>query len=90
MARAGKPWRWRIGNCFTSNRGLICHLTDGRDRERATIWQSALDRFTWHTWNDMGTGGENSSTTTLNLAKDECIAALVRQGWAPGGWKVTW
>lgn len=86
-----KPWRWHKSLCETTIRGgAIWHLRDGRVRDRATIWQNAEDRFTWHTWDDRGTGGENSEATSLDDAKRHCVAAIVRQGWAPGGWEVRW
>jgi len=87
VARAGKPWRWI---CDDDGKSSVFHLLDGQRRERATIWQNSATRFTWHTWNDRGTGGENSESTTSDGAKDSAVAALVRQGWAPGGWKVLW
>lgn len=90
MARAGRPWRWTTEDGYPFRNRVVVHLTDGRKRERATIWQNEIDRFTWHTFDDRGTGGENSECTSLNDAKDQCVAAIVRQGWAPGGWKVTW
>lgn len=85
MARAGNPWRWT-----GSANGDKYMLIDGRGRERATVWRNDDTRFTWHTWDDRGTGGENSECSSLRDAKDQCVAALVRQGWAPGGWKVVW
>jgi hypothetical protein len=58
--------------------------TDGRNR--ATIWQNSDVRFTWHTWNDRGTGGENSEAASLDDTKRHCVAAIVRQGtWRMGG-----
>jgi len=69
---------------------LDLELVDGRGRDRATIWQNAEARFTWHTWDDRGTGGENSEAASLDDAKRHCVAAIVRQGWAPGGWEVSW
>lgn len=63
-------------------------LVDGCGRDRATIWQNAGDRFTWHTWDTDGVGGENDEATTLADAKRHCVAAIVFQGWAPGGWEV--
>ena len=83
MSRAGNPWRWTE---FPGNWSLF----DGRGRERATIWKNTESRFTWHTYDDQGTGGENAEDFSVNRAKNECVAALVRQGWAPGGWKVVW
>jgi len=87
-----KPWRWidRSGSPAPSVRGGRWELVDGRGRERATIWQNDESRFTWHTWDDCGTGGENSEAPSLDDAKRHCVAAIVRQGWAPGGWEVSW
>ena len=87
-----KPWRWidRSGSPAPSVHGGRWELMDGRGRERATIWQNAESRFTWHTWDDRGTGGENSEASSLDDAKRHCVAAIVRQGWAPGGWEVSW
>jgi hypothetical protein len=86
-----KPWRWITTAEPTSvlSRGTW-ELRDGRNRSRATIWRNSEKQFTWHTWNEHGTGGENSGCSTLNDAKDQCVAAIVRQGWAPGGWEVSW
>jgi hypothetical protein len=87
-----KPWRWidRSGPLYVGPRGGKWELVDGRGRDRATIWQNSEDRFTWHTWDVRGTGGENSECSSLRDAKEQCVAAIVRQGWAPGGWKVSW
>jgi hypothetical protein len=86
-----KPWCWTKSLAErTSRGGEIWRLRDGRGHERATIWQNAEDRYTWHTWDDHGTGGENAEATSLDDAKRHCVAAIVRQGWAPGGWKVQW
>jgi len=83
MAKAGNPWLWADGSHTWT-------LIDGRGRDRATIWKNDETRFTWHTWDDRGTGGENDEATSLRDAKDLCVAAIVRQGWAPGGWKIKW
>jgi hypothetical protein len=86
-----KAWRWSKSLAETTTRGGgIWRLRDGRGRERATVWQNAEDRYTWHTWDDRGTGGENSEATSVDDAKRHCVAAIVRQGWAPGGWRVQW
>ena len=89
-----KPWRWLMRIDDVARWRRLYELFDGTGRERATIWERAggLDGyFVWHTWDpSSGVGGENSSAPTLRQAKDECIAAIVRQGWAPGGWEVTW
>ena len=86
-----KPWQWSTSSVERTTRGFpITHLKDGHGRERATIWQNGPACFTWHTWDEEGTGGENAEDDTLDRAKDSCIAAIVRQGWAPGGWLVVW
>jgi len=87
-----KPWRWidRSISPQLCGRGGKWDLLDGRGRERATVWQNSDDSFTWHTWDDRGTGGENSECSSLRDSKDQCVAAIVRQGWAPGGWEVRW
>lgn len=89
-----KPWRWIESLSERTTRGgRVWYLSDGRSRRRATIWEHAggIDGdFVWHTWDEHGTGGENASALTLRQAKDECVAAIVRQGWAPGGWEVRW
>ncbi len=86
-----KPWQWFEKSWErTSHGGRVFALRDGRKRERATIWQNSETRYTWHTWDDRGTGGENSEASSLDDAKRHCVAAIVRQGWAPGGWEVHW
>ena len=87
-----KPWRW-IDRTPSPRIKLYegkWELVDGRGCDRATIWQNDENRYTWHTWDDRGTGGENSEATSLDDAKRHCVAAIVRQGWAPGGWEVHW
>jgi hypothetical protein len=86
-----KPWRWiRSLSEATFRGGEIWRLRDGRGRERATVWQNGEHLFTWHTYDEQGTGGENSEASLLDDAKRHCVAAIVRQGWAPGGWEVSW
>ncbi len=86
-----KAWQWSKSlSEVTARGGSIWHLRDGRGRERATIWQNSEDRYTWHTWDDHGTGGENDEAASLDDAKLLCLACIVRQGWAPGGWEVQW
>jgi hypothetical protein len=86
-----KSWRWiDRGPTGISFHSGTWDLVDGQGRDRATIWRNDEKRYTWHTWDDRGTGGENSEVTSLDDAKRHCVAAIVRQGWAPGGWKVLW
>ena len=84
-----KPWQWKAEEPTKFINGKW-RLLDGQGRERATIWQNTENRFTWHTWDDNGTGGQNSEENDLLRAMDACIGAIVRQGWAPGGWEVKW
>lgn len=79
-----KPWAWTLSRTGT------WELKNGQGDTRASIWLTGSGEYTWHTWNENGTGGENDGALTLNQAKDECVAAIVRQGWAPGGWTVSW
>ncbi len=84
-----KPWQWVENLVYQP---VQWELRDGRGRNRATIWTPRYSggEFVWHTWNENGTGGENAAAPSLVQAKDECVAAIVRQGWAPGGWEVVW
>lgn len=83
-------WRWRDrtgGTAVSAGRGRV--LLDGRGRVRAQIWQNTETRFTWHTYDQDGVGGENAAEcTTLQDAMDQVVAAIVRQGWTPGGWRI--
>lgn len=86
-----KAWRWIQSQVLVTATGGGCWtLRDGSGRDRATIWQNGPNRFTWHTWDGNGTGGENDEATTLDDAKLFAVACIVRQGWAPGGWRVEW
>lgn len=89
MGRAN-PWRWHTVSADVALRPLEVRLLDGHGRHRASVWRNDASRFTWHTYDDRGTGGENAEARSLNDAKDRAMAAIVRQGWAPGGWKVQW
>ncbi len=83
-------WRWRDRTGNTAARGPVRGrvLLDGRGRVRAQIWQNTATRFTWHTYDQRGVGGENAESTTLQDAMDQVVAAIVRQGWVPGGWRI--
>ncbi len=85
-----KPWRWK--EVRSESIGIVgCwQLVDPMRHDRATIWVARSGEATWHTWDARGIGGENSVAASLDEAKDQAIAAIVRQGWAPGGWKVAW
>ena len=87
-----KPWQW------VKRSDTHWQLVDGRFKTRADVWINR-NELVWHTYDARGVGGENSAVETsrarpmasvLNQARDEAVAAIVRQGWAPGGWKVKW
>jgi hypothetical protein len=65
-------------------------LLDGRNRIRCEIYPQRDGGHTWHTFDDLGTGGENDTCGSLDDAKRHAVASIVLQGWAPGGWKVRW
>lgn len=72
-----KPWRWvrsPVGDIFGKHEWV---LRDGRGRNRANVYANG----TWHTWDEHGTGGENSVCATVQDAMDQALAAVVRQGW---------
>jgi protein gp37 len=48
------------------------------DRVVASAWENG----TWHTWDQNGFGGENSSEPTLEAAKREAEASAIKQGFA--------
>jgi hypothetical protein len=86
-----RGWRWLRVSREDVRWNAQWALFDGAGRERATITENEPGkRYTWHTWDDHGTGGVNAEAGSLNAAKDQAMAAIVRQGWAPGGWKVQW
>jgi hypothetical protein len=80
-----KAWQW-IGR--PSEASKEWELIDGQGRTRAQIWQNDKSRFTWHTYDDCGVGGENSESSSSDDARRHCIASIVIQGWAPCGWRV--
>jgi hypothetical protein len=49
-----------------------------KGKGRASVWLNG----TWHTWDAHGIGGENACEATVEDAKREAEAALIRQGWA--------
>ncbi len=80
-------WRW-FGSPSDAAAPGGRVLRDGRGRVRAQIWQNTAMRFTWHTYDQHGVGGENAECTRLQDAMDQVVAAIVRQGWTPGGWRI--
>jgi hypothetical protein len=44
---------------------------------RASVWLNGV----WHTWDEDGTGGENSSSDSIHQSLRDAEAAVVRQGW---------
>jgi hypothetical protein len=86
---AGKPWSWVAAVAVDPPE---LQLIDGAGRVRASVWTGS-HTATWHTYDIDGTGGENDSTAGYRATDDAkrcAVASIVRQGWAPGGWKVTW
>lgn len=55
--------------------GNVEHLFRIGDRDAASVWSNG----TWHTWDRNGTGGENASEPTVELAKRAAEEALARQ-----------
>lgn len=43
----------------------------------ASVWMNGV----WHTWDRNGVGGENAEAPTTAQAKNEALAAVLRQGW---------
>lgn len=83
-------WHWVEDVFSTALAGGRWHLRDGRGRVRASVWGNVGGRFTWCTFNADDIGGENGEAATLDDAKLFAVGCLVRQGWAPGGWKIMW
>lgn len=54
-------------------------------RLAAGVWHNFLahigEYFTWHTWDERGIGGQNSTEPTLREAQTACESALFQQGW---------
>jgi hypothetical protein len=48
--------------------------TDGTSA--ATVWENG----TWHTWDQNGTGGENSSQDTVSNAQMAALLSAINQG----------
>lgn len=78
-----KAWRWDRESATT------WQLLDGRGRTRCTIWAGSGE-YIWHTWDERGSGGENSADEAigewLDLDYDGRLveaAALIRRGWHP-------
>ncbi len=71
-----KPWRWKK---LAGLEPEIWRLIDGRGDIRGTIWSNG----TWHSWEPDGTGAENGKCETVQDAKDQLVAAVVRQEWTP-------
>lgn len=84
-----RPWFWRQLEREATETPEH-ELVDGYGKTRALVWVNAPDRCTWHTFDADGVGGENAEARSLQDAKDLAVAAVVRQGWAPGGWEVSW
>lgn len=71
---ARKEWRWKklVGVAES------WRLLDHRGRNRCSVWPNGI----WHTWDEHGTGGENSTEPSELQAREAGTLAVVRQGWA--------
>lgn len=49
------------------------------NKSNATIWET-IDGYTWHTWDEHGTGGQNSVADSLVTAKRRAYEACLVQG----------
>jgi protein gp37 len=79
------PWKvqWVEGHNKRDDGSLDAVFIDGKRRDLATVWPNG----TWHTWDANGTGGENSSEVTVELAQAAVLEALQRQHVTPiKGW----
>lgn len=92
-----RAWKWDTMAFALDSKGNKLptehRLLDGQGRHRASVWKNSDDRATWHTYDTDGTGGENSEChgdLALDDAKRHAVASMVRQGWAPGGWRIKW
>ena len=56
-------------------------LRSAAGKHAADIWENEDCRFTWHTYDERGAGGENSVETSLRDARMACESALLRAGW---------
>jgi len=79
------PWRVEWRDNVRSQGSLEAVAVDcmGKKTELATVWKNGV----WHTWDRRGTGGENASEPTVELAKAAVLESLQRQHVTPiKGW----
>jgi protein gp37 len=78
------PWKTRWHERLDGSFDLFSPDRVGvKGTNLATVWPNG----TWHTWDAVGTGGENSVEASVDAAKSEAIAALCRQHASPiKGW----
>jgi hypothetical protein len=51
-------------------------ITKGRKFPAATVYNNGV----WHTWDESGVGGENSTEESVQIAKIESSASAIMQG----------
>lgn len=73
---------WVLSTLVHSSAGNEHRLMWGK-RCVASVWENGV----WHTWDSLSTGGENAQEPTVERAKRQALAALVRQNENPyKGW----
>lgn len=74
---------WHISDTTPSAYSVVEYeLRAPSGKTAAHVWESVDgERFTWHTYDENGIGGENAVESRLDVAMRECDAALFRQGW---------
>jgi len=79
-----KAVEWRHDTIQQTSPGVTEHRLMWGTACVASVWSNG----TWHTWDRQSTGGENASEPTVERAKREALAALVRQNARPyKGWQ---
>jgi protein gp37 len=75
----GQQFTW-TETCLTDIRGRReLHLKAPDGGHAATVWPNG----TWHTWDRNGVGGENDTEPTIEQAKAEALAAVLRAAYHP-------
>ena len=81
-SQTGQPTRRRLVHWELStdeNKKFKWELLRTDGTSAATVWENG----TWHTWDQNGTGGENSSRNTVINAKMEALLSAINQGFIP-------
>jgi len=66
--------RWELGT--EDDGGFKWELLRADGTSAATVWENG----TWHTWDQGGTGGENSAQDTVSNAQMEAMLSVINQG----------